>query len=201
MIFQESDLQFYFDDSQWQVIKYDTHKYYKTLSGSGLKGVDFIGIRQENQLVFFEIKNFRNYQSTAATKYTLFKDTDHFIQQIQDKMEDTLTAIKVISKYLKRKSWYRFFLRIEPFIPNRLIKSKDWYFWHQISNLRNSSTSKTFLLWIEIDPNFKSKTSESFLEALQKKLIKAFENFDITPVLTNLKNPVYLEDLVVKKGT
>jgi len=56
MIFKESDLTFNFSQKEWEIIRYDTHRYYKILSGAGLKGVDFLGIYQKNKVVFFEVK-------------------------------------------------------------------------------------------------------------------------------------------------
>lgn len=201
MTFQESDLQFNFASSQWQVLKYDTHKYYKTLSGVGLKGVDFVGIYEKDQLVFFEIKHYRTHKTLPNATFVFFEDTPLFIQHIQDKMDDTVTAIKVIIKYLKRKFWYRSFLKLERFIPIRLIINKDWYFWHQLHKLWKSNASKTFLLWLEVDSNYSIKATDDFLGELQTKLSKAFEDFDFEPIIANMEKPVFTKGLKVKKGT
>ena len=45
--FIESDLQFYFPD-HWAVREYDNHRFYKNLSGLGLKGLDFLVLDPEN---------------------------------------------------------------------------------------------------------------------------------------------------------
>ena len=57
-VFEESDLVFHFNQD-WVVRKYDEHRFYKTISGLGMKGVDFIGIFKAEQVVFIEIKNYR----------------------------------------------------------------------------------------------------------------------------------------------
>ena len=41
--FTESGLCFTFS-KRWKVLKYDEHRFYRYLSGSGFKGVDFIGM-------------------------------------------------------------------------------------------------------------------------------------------------------------
>jgi len=200
MTFQESELEFNFMDTSWKVLKYDEHRYYKILSGAGLKGIDFVGIYQNKKLVFFEIKNYRTHEAHPKGKFIIFEDMDFFVQGIKEKMEDTLMAIKVITKYLKRKFWYRAFLKLEQFIPTRLIKNQDWYFWHRINNLRESNTSKVIILWLEVDPNYSKKINAIFRAELQGKLIKAFGNINIEPIIANLKNPVFKTDLNVKKG-
>jgi len=201
MTFQESSLEFNFLPTQWQVLKYDEHQYYKALSGAGLKGLDFIGIHQNTKLVFFEIKNYRTHRTHPKAKFILFEDMDLFVQHIKAKMEDTLTAIKVVIKYLKRKFWYRAFLRVAQFFPTIFIKNQDWYFWHQIHSLWVSSASKKFILWLEIDSNYSIKANETFLRELQEKLSAAFELFDIDPILAKIKQPVFEKTLNVKKAT
>ncbi|NNE29048.1 MAG: hypothetical protein HKN16_05405, partial [Saprospiraceae bacterium] len=59
MIFSESGLQFQFSND-WTVIKYDDHKFFRYLSGEGLKGVDFLGFTSEGGLFLMEVKNYRN---------------------------------------------------------------------------------------------------------------------------------------------
>lgn len=200
MTFQESDLQFDFSATHWQVMKYDTHRYYKILSGAGLKGVDFVGIYKEEQLVFFEIKHFRTNQATDNASFLLFEDTDLFVQNISDKMADTHTAIKVIIKYLNRKVWYRYFLKLEQYIPTSIFQQQDWYFWHKIHHFWESESPKSFILWLEIDPNYLAKANDEFMVDLQKKLNTSFESFDIQPIIASRKKPILEQHLNVKKG-
>ena len=201
MTFLESDLKFDFNPTLWRVMKYDAHHYFRTLSGAGLKGVDFIGIHQAKKLVFFEVKHFRTPISKTNTSIVLFEDTDLFVQNIGAKMEDTVTAIKVIIKYLTRKAWYRYFLKFEKYIPSSIFHKQDWYFWHQIHHLWTSNASKSFVLWLEIDPQFSIEANSDFRKDLQKRLEIAFDNFDIRPTIANRKKPVFRKSLDVKKGT
>jgi len=169
MTFLESGLQFDFTPTNWRVMKYDTHRYFKILSGAGLKGIDFIGIHKEEALIFFEVKHFRTNN--------------------------------VIIKYLNRKAWYRYFLKLEQYIPSQLLQQKDWYFWHQIHQLRSANTSNSFVIWLEIDSDYSEMADDTFWQSLQSKLTQELEQFNIRPILANRKTPVFSDDLNVKKGT
>ncbi len=57
MTFSESDICFRFGP-EWVVYRYDTHRYYRSWNGVGLKGMDFIGILDEGTLVVMEVKTF-----------------------------------------------------------------------------------------------------------------------------------------------
>lgn len=201
MTFLESGLQFDFTPTNWRVMKYDTHRYFKILSGAGLKGIDFIGIHKEEALIFFEVKHFRTNNPNSKTTFLIFDDTALFIQNITAKMEDTITAIKVIIKYLNRKAWYRYFLKLEQYIPSQLLQQKDWYFWHQIHQLRSANTSNSFVIWLEIDSDYSEMADDTFWQSLQSKLTQELEQFNIRPILANRKTPVFSDDLNVKKGT
>jgi len=193
MTFQESDLQFYFDNAHWRVMKYDAHRYYKILSGAGLKGVDFIGIHNKKQLVFFEVKHFRSPKVNSKENEALF------IQQIYDKMEDTITAIQVIEKLLNRKRWYRYFLKLESYIPFYFVQNRDWYFWHRIIQLWKVNSSNDFVLWVEIAPSYSKLGGNNFRKKLQEKLAIEFSEFKIQPILASIKNPIFKKDLNVKR--
>ena len=44
-------------DNEWKVVKFDEHRYYRRLSGYGLKAVDFLAIHVEMGVAFIEMKN------------------------------------------------------------------------------------------------------------------------------------------------
>ena len=117
MTFQESDLKFEFSDTHWLVKKYNTHRFFKILSGAGLKGVDFIGIYQNEQVVFWEVKNYRTKHRDKIQSYLVIDNTPVFIEKIVRKVVDTLTAISVVHQYLRRQWWYRFYIAYPNLIP------------------------------------------------------------------------------------
>ena len=199
MTFQESDLKFQFSDAAWQVIKYDTHRYFKILSGAGLKGIDFLSIYQGKQVVFFEVKNFHTHQPTKNGAYQIIENTQEFIENIIGKMEDTLSAIKVVTQYFHRKWWYRFFLTYHRFIPNIFIQQKDWYFWHRIQALINNSDEWRFVLWLEIDGSVTPATKEALRIIIQKALAnKVLSNKGIW-IIANMEQPAFPTSLTVTK--
>ena len=107
MEFIESGLHFRFGE-EWVIKKYDAHRFYQGLSGSGLKGVDFLGILGEG-LFLFEIKNFRRrrqWQEENPLEAVLDHPSE-FAENIAYKVEDTLLAIDAIWQYYNRKWLFR----------------------------------------------------------------------------------------------
>ena len=151
MLLYESDLVFDFDETAWVVKKYDSHRYYKKLSGSGLKGVDFIGIFQQRQVVFIEVKHFRSRHPTLQEEFAVLTTTKQFIAKMADKLEDTFTAVTAIAAYLRKKWWYRLFVKWEAHLPKQLFKKQDWFFWHQVYQLAQEQSNIEFILWLEIE--------------------------------------------------
>lgn len=198
MTFQESDLKFQFSDADWQIIKYDAHRYFKILSGAGLKGIDFLGIYQGKQVVFFEVKNFHTHQPINNDAYQIIENTPEFIESIIGKMEDTLSAIKIVIQYLQRKWWYRLFLNYQQFIPTIFIQQKDWYFWHRIQALISDSEEWQFVLWLEIDGSITPAKKKALRTTIQKDLAKKVLSNKGIWVIANMEQPAFTTSLKVK---
>ena len=183
MTFVESDLTFEFLDAEWQVMRYDTHRYFKILSGAGLKGVDFIGIYRKQEVVFIEVKNFRTNHPTKPPNYTIFEDTEAFIHQIADKLEDSLQAVQIIKKVLLRKWWYRFYLQTKKWWPRFLIKNRDWYYWHRLYKLAQKKHRRTLVLWLEIDHHYapfsRKKLKKLIDQHLEVELLELVQRVEI----------------------
>jgi len=199
MTFQESDLQFNFSDADWQVIKYDTHRYFKILSGVGLKGIDFLGIYQERQVIFFEVKNFHTNKVTKDNSYQIIDNTPLFIENIIHKIEDAKRAVKVVHQYLQRKWWYRFFLNYHSFIPSFFIQQKDWYFWYRIQAIIQAQTTLVCVLWLEIDIILPVEQKQPLMDAIETRLAEAVKDDSIKIVLANLERPIFESTLRVSK--
>lgn len=97
-IYNESEIWIRFHPSAI-VVKFDDHKFYKYLSGQGLKGVDFLVIDKLYGLFLIEIKNFRKRDTQPEEK-----DLSHNFYQ---KCEDTLHLIEIIYKVYQRKWWVK----------------------------------------------------------------------------------------------
>ncbi len=197
MTFKESDLRFQFSDADWQIKKYDTHRYFKILSGAGLKGIDFLGIYRREQVVFFEVKNYHTNHASKQPNYLVLADTPAFVEQVANKMEDTLRAINVIRQYLLRQWWYRFFLKYERFIPTIFVEQKDWYFWHRVEALINTQQAALFVLWLEIATDNFLESRDKLLISVEKALKNELEEDDIKVVLANKKKRVFTTSLLV----
>ncbi|MEM8524559.1 MAG: hypothetical protein AAGG68_07940 [Bacteroidota bacterium] len=93
MIFEESRLQFEFDETAWkQVVHYDQEKDYGKLKNSikNTKGVDFIGIQLDQHLVLMEVKNFREDEKLLKEKLL---QSDELLNGFAQKIRDTLPGM------------------------------------------------------------------------------------------------------------
>jgi hypothetical protein len=105
--FSESELHFKFP-VDWIVHKYDEHRFYRYLSGSGLKGVDFIAIHQ-GELILIEVKNYvtRSKKENYDPMEPLLINPALYVKRYLRKFEDTLQLLDIIDRYYNRKWWYR----------------------------------------------------------------------------------------------
>ena len=97
-IFNESNSIIRFHESN-TVIKFDNHKFYKYLSGQGLKGVDFLVIDDDYGLFLIELKNFQDKATQPGKEY--------LSQNFYQKCEDSLRLIEIIYKVYQRKWWVK----------------------------------------------------------------------------------------------
>ena len=197
MTFQESDLQFQFSDIDWQIKKYDAHRYFKILSGAGLSGIDFLGIYKETQVVFWEIKNYHSNDTSKIQDYLVINDTSLFIKKITAKMEDTLTAIRVINQYLERQWWYRFFLQYYQFIPTALVRRKDWYFWYRVQDLIQQEKAVVGVLWLEVAIDYTVEGKQELLTEIESALGKELTGKGIKILVASMDKRVFKPSLQV----
>lgn len=171
MTFTESNLRFTFQ-KQWKIEKYDTHKYYQGLSGAGFKGVDFLGILEDRQLVLFEVKNYtiRNHHMKAPVQQELLDRPELLAQTVSKKVTDTLHTISLVQKYYQRKWWYRNFFSV---FRKWYIPSRDWIFWTRAYELSQKTENIWAVLWLESDYMSKDaffETHELLAKALKGKV-------------------------------
>jgi hypothetical protein len=93
MILIEEQLCFNFNDEYWtELCHYDKETDFTNVKISKTKGVDFIGILNENNLIFFEIKDFRGHRIENKHR-TEKKDNDPIELEAAKKFRDTLAGI------------------------------------------------------------------------------------------------------------
>ncbi len=197
MQLKESALLFDFEDTDWIVKKYDAHRYYKPLSGAGLKGVDFIGIFQQKKVVFIEVKNFRAKHPTRKEPFSVLAETKQFITKVADKFEDTFVATTTIKAFLQKKWWYRLFLKFESKLSPSLFLNRDWYFWHIAHRLANDKGKMEFVLWLEIEERISAKgkveLGQHIDNMLEAQLVEFTENIRVA----SITQPIYTSSLKV----
>ncbi len=135
MVFYESGWAFEFEEG-WLVKKFDHHRYYQSLSGNGFKGMDFIAIKPNQQLLLLEVKNYRDQEPPSS---------EALAETFCQKVEDSLHVIELIQKYYYRKWYYRM---LHSIIQKRPVFFGEWGFWTEVMNLVKQGNSHT-ILWIE----------------------------------------------------
>lgn len=85
--------------SSWGVIKLDGHKYYRRISGLGIKAVDYIAVDAEWGLYLIELKDY--------SRHNTHLDPIALNLQLAQKKEGSIKVIKVINEALKRQLYYR----------------------------------------------------------------------------------------------
>lgn len=113
--FVERGLNVHFTDD-WQVVKLDEHRYYKTLSGRGFKGVDFLAFHKQEGLYLIELKNYSDTNSDIP---------ENLIDVMVEKQEDTLLLLTIINKYYCRQWSYR----LIHFLGWRKLYKVEWLLW------------------------------------------------------------------------
>jgi len=174
--FTESGLDFTFN-KDWVVKKYDSHRYYKGLSGVGLKGIDFIALNiEENLAVFFEVKNYRTRYRVENSEpiYPNPKAPDILGQALSEKVKDTLLAIDAITTYYQKSFLYRLFL---PLILRLPLYRPDRFFWTKVSHCIHQHHNLQVVLWVElehIDPIYMDQLNTIVDRLLQEEPIQVF---------------------------
>jgi len=146
--FQESDLTFYFPND-WVVRKYDDTVAYQSLSGHGLKGVDFIALSPDGKLWLIEVKNYRPRISPRdGREYRAKrKSPENLAVDIATKFNDSKRLIRIVDIYLRRGWWRRLQLwwyRLRG--PN--LDSNFW-FWSEARRRCDLDRATVFVLWME----------------------------------------------------
>lgn len=194
--FTESDLIFNFP-KKWQITKYDAHPFYQRLSGAGMKGVDFMGIYEEKDLVLIEVKNYRiRYDEKPPTEiYHILDNPEVLVEKIRLKAEDTMQVIRVINKYYARKKWYKL---LHPLYS--LLRRTPYYlqtprFWQDAQHLIETNQFSV-ILWLETESEYEIFTQEEvvqFRQNVQRIAQEKYPNLTIHLLDRNTKQ-VYFEE-------
>jgi len=166
--FFESGFNFEFSDD-WNVIKYDDHRFYKVLSGQDMSGVDFAGLYNHESLFLIEIKNFKQYQTNGTQK-----PLDEFINDVVEKGTDSLRLIRVIKKHLDRKFWYKILFNL---INRFSWINSEWFLWTEFYRIATIEKKAVFVLLIDSDYD-----QEKIESRLQEELLTLYDRVIVSSI-------------------
>jgi len=173
--FNESGLTFTFP-SDWVVYKYDQHRFYKYVSGYGLKGVDFMIITAEGELILLEVKNYFNRFPDAKESPTLAIKNDPiaYAKKFVGKYEDSFQLISSIHQYYEQRHRYRWFMKpLFQYLPKGLQLKTDWGFWTHAHELLKGGNVK-LMLWLELNESIASEREKQIDEPTRAHIVKKF---------------------------
>lgn len=164
-VFIESDLAFTFPDD-WVVKRFDTMSAYRSVSGHGLKGVDFLCLAPPAELWLVEVKN---YRTRSAGFRADRRHPSGMAKHVGRKFADTKRLIRVVDRALRRDwftqlrlRWYAWFSKPRPL-------SLLW-FWKEAERRSRSPQNLTCLLWLEtpeMSPDYERATALALDEWLE----------------------------------
>ncbi len=131
--FTESNLTFTFEETHWEILKYDEDPKYFEISNAlaGTKAIDFLGFDNNTALVMFEVKGFRGYGSEKSVNARLAEGMEVLSTEIAQKVKDTVAAIAGISRNIQA----------------------DNTLWQKAAKQIIENKSVTIVAWIEEDLN------------------------------------------------
>lgn len=144
-IFPESDLLFSFPDD-WIVRKFDETRAYQSLSGHGLKGVDFIALSPDGKLWLMEVKNYRPRFANEVEYRANRPDPEELAKQVAIKFTDTLRLLRIVNKALTAKWWFRLWQRFRSLVPSR---TSTYWFWTEAHKRMAEEQAMVYVLWLE----------------------------------------------------
>ena len=130
--------------------KYDDTTAYQSLSGHGLKGVDFIALSPDGKLWLIEVKNYRPRVSPKdGREYRAErKSPEVLVEKIAGKFRDSLRLIRIVDTFLRRHWWTRLQLW---FLDRRRRPNTDsnYWFWAEARRRCALPERRAFVLWME----------------------------------------------------
>lgn len=198
-VFHESDLLFTFSD-QWQIKSFDRHPFYQALAGQGLKGVDFIGVLNGEQVVLMEVKNYRVRFPTAIPpiQNKLTGASPAIVATMRRKATDTQRVLRVIRKYYQKRWWLRPARWLLRKLPLRYQLGIEWLFWLWVED-KVARGDFTLALWMELDDTYDSFDAiqlRQLRKRVQRQLRLQLSDLASDTILVDMKQPLYLDNSV-----
>ena len=166
--FRESDLTLSFPPD-WVVLKYDDSPAYQSVSGHGLKGVDFLALAPGGGLWFVEVKNYRPRYAGLREYRAHRRPPEALARHVLRKFADSRRLVRIVDRALRRRWWTRlqlWFLDRRPATPrpgNRL------WFWTEAHRRLATPANHRYVLWLET-PETARDYDDAVAAALKSKL-------------------------------
>ncbi|THH41633.1 hypothetical protein [Neolewinella litorea] len=163
--FEESDLQITFPES-WLVRKYDETTAYHSVSGHGLKGVDFLCLAPDGRLWLVEVKNYRRREERHKTHR---RNPEALAEHVGRKFVDTKRLIRVVNRAMRRNWWIG--LQLLWYDLRKIDRPRSHYwFWAEAERRLANPRKLVCLLWLEtpeLNPDYEAATAEALEEWLE----------------------------------
>lgn len=155
--FRESSFDLSFQTKD-KVIKYDEHPYYRQLSATGLKGVDFI-FMEKDKLVLLELKNYGQYDPKTA-----YPDAALLTEKLLMKYEDSYKGLRAIFSYFRQRRPHKFIFKTMEKLPPRLQIKHPWF----IKSKAFSEGKIIFLLVIGFPKSENPNTKQDYCDQVKR---------------------------------
>ncbi len=190
--FQESDLQIRFPED-WIVRQFDRTAAYQSLSGHGLKGVDFLCLTPEQELWMVEVKNYRQRNPQSSLKR---RSPEALATHVGKKFSDTKRLIHLMNRAMQR-NWWVILLLFWQRLGGGDRRDSHYWFWAEAERRLAKPRKIVCLLWMELperSPDYDSATEaalEEWLEPGNQLRIAGTHDRDSLPLHVTL-NPATL---------
>ena len=154
--FPESDLHFTFPDD-WVVRKFDETIAYQSLSGHGLKGVDFIALSPDGKLWLMEVKNYRPRVKGDKEYRANRQPPAELSQQIAGKFRDTRRLLRIVDRSLRKRWWFGLWEKWRRLFPDN---NSNYWFWTEAAWRAQQTDGIVLVLWMET-PEIKTDYDEA----------------------------------------
>lgn len=189
--FEESGLLFQFGPA-WKVLRWDKSPYYKKVSGRGFKGVDFIGIHND-QLYLIEVKNYLPKTTNHTAIVARLASPKFLLEHITTKMDDTLRLLELVAFQLNKKWWIRAAERLFQMGMLPGWRSSTYHLWLNGDQLAREGAEKVgIILWLELAGGYNGVPhfdAEGFRKSLLQLLRNEFEVYTETIVICHRTHP------------
>lgn len=169
------------------MIRFDQHRFYRYLSGQGLKGVDFLAVDwATEELLLIEVKNFdpASWSGDSPTMQSVLEAPEKYAQKMVEKFTDSLKLCQIIYEYYQRKWWYKLYGKLLlKLIPFSFSPYLDFLLWNRLYHLIHAPQKQIhLLLFLEWKEAIEPQKIIIFNQILSQKISQHFptEGFSFT---------------------